>query len=304
MPAVPRLPGCAVRELCVGVSSCFLCDTYDNMSDMRVILCSTQQCRFCRKEHLLDPYTRDHELGKFEEFRFCRLKRNGWNVQGVQGLGLGSDDETVQNLEKCFSIKKLHRVIDERLVPMSPRSAFMADHGVLAPDFCPVGSQREQALVNYFKHYDGRGADTLETKARGFNFDLGDANGDGRIDFAEFCSMNCVQGRSKEELMRLYQILDINRDSKIDKKEFRKFEDQLFASADKNNDLALDFKEFSMLHCNKGRSEQELRQIFSMLDENHDGTIDRDEFRELELCTKEAGAKQVLACPTFFVLLR
>jgi Ca2+-binding EF-hand superfamily protein len=124
---------------------------------------------------------------------------------------------------------------------------------------------------------------------RGFNFDLGDANGDGRIDFAEFCSMNCVQGRSNEELKRLYQKLDINRDSKFDKKEsrLRKFEEQLFASADQNNDLALDFKEFSMLRCNKGRSEQDLRQIFSTLDENHDETIDLD-----ELCTKEAGAKQ------------
>jgi Ca2+-binding EF-hand superfamily protein len=70
--------------------------------------------------------------------------------------------------------------------------------------------------------------------------------------------------------------------------------------------MALDFKEFSMLRCNKGRSEQELRQIFSMLDENHDGTIDRDEFRKLELCTKEAGAKQVPgggAFPTFFALV-
>ena len=46
---------------------------------------------------------------------------------------------------------------------------------------------------------------------------------------------------------------------------------------------ALNFKQFSALPVNRGRSEQGLRQIFSSLDDNHDEMIDRNEFMKLDL---------------------
>ena len=276
----------------------------EHVSDARQhVLRSPLQCRFCMTEHLEDPYTQDHELGTFEEFRFSRLKRDGWNVEGVQCLGLGTDDETVQNLEKCFSIPTLHRIVDEKLVPMSPMSALISDNEGVRPDMSRVASSASaQVLMKYTKHYYGRISDSLEPTMRGdsdHNFAMADANGDGKLDFSEFCAMNCVKGRSKEDLRRLYQRLDMNQDATIDKKEFRKFEDSLFATADKNNDLALDFQEFCALRCNNGRSQEELRRIFSMLDDNNDGKVDRDEFKKLELRTQEAGAKQVPICIFF-----
>jgi hypothetical protein len=99
--------------------------------------------------------------------------------------------------------------------------------------------------------------------------------------------MNCVKGRSHHELKRIFKRLDINGDKKLDRKEFRKFEDELFEAADGDSNLALDFQEFAALRCNKGRDEQELKEIFGVLDQNHDGKVDRQEFKKLDLKTKE-----------------
>lgn len=51
---------------------------------------------------------------------------------------------------------------------------------------------------------------------------------------------------------------------------------------------ALSLEQFSALPVNKRRSEQELKQIFSSLDENHNGIIDRNEFMKLDLHIKQS----------------
>jgi Ca2+-binding EF-hand superfamily protein len=119
------------------------------------------------------------------------------------------------------------------------------------------------------------------------NFVRADVNRDRKLDFAEFCAMNCVKGRSEHQLKKIFRRLDVNGDKLIDKKEFRKYEDDIFKAADENNNGFLCFQEFSSLICNRGRSEQELKQIFKLLDENHDGSIDRKEFKNLDLKTTE-----------------
>jgi len=120
------------------------------------------------------------------------------------------------------------------------------------------------------------------------NFVRGDANKDHTLDFAEFCAMSCVKGRSEHQLKKIFRRLDVNGDKKVDKKEFRKYEDEIFKAADENNNGFLCFQEFSSLICNRGRSEQELKQIFRLLDENHDGSVDRKEFRNLDLKIAQA----------------
>ena len=53
-------------------------------------------------------------------------------------------------------------------------------------------------------------------------FAAGDANKDGKLDFEELCYLLRNTGCSEEELLSLFEQLDMNKDGLVDRKEFRK----------------------------------------------------------------------------------
>ena len=89
--------------------------------------CENFLCKFCMAEHLVDPYSKYHELGTYDELRLSRFRNDGWNTRGMQRMGLGEDDETLGNLGRVFAIQKVHRVVNGSLIAMSPASALRAE---------------------------------------------------------------------------------------------------------------------------------------------------------------------------------
>ena len=84
--------------------------------------CSDYLCKFCMSEHVVDKYTRSHDIGTWEELRLSRLKRDGWCARGVNMMGLSEDEETLKNLCRTFTLKEVHKVIGGELVKVKSKS--------------------------------------------------------------------------------------------------------------------------------------------------------------------------------------
>jgi len=82
--------------------------------------CASYLCKFCMSEHMVDRYTRSHDIGTWEELRLSRLKRDGWDARGVNMMGL-SEDETLKNLSRTFTLAEVHKVVNGELIKVKSK---------------------------------------------------------------------------------------------------------------------------------------------------------------------------------------
>jgi len=123
---------------------------------------------------------------------------------------------------------------------------------------------------------------TEENTDPGDTFAYLDINKDGGIDAREFNKAHVVFGMSESEAGELMKEYDYNNDSKITFDEYLEHLDYLeWVHLDKNKDGDIDGKEFRKGHVGKyGTSESEARELMKETDNDDDGKISFDEYRE------------------------
>lgn len=145
---------------------------------------------------------------------------------------------------------------------------------------CPNGKlEKKKFLAVYQKFYPEGKADKFCSQV----FQTFDSDGNGYIDFVEFLiAVNITShGDVREKLRLAFEMYDINKNGKIDKKEMTKVVTAIYDLLGEEN--------------RKGDNspENRVKKIMEKLDVNDDKSISRDEF--VEGCLKDDFLRQLLA---------
>jgi Ca2+-binding EF-hand superfamily protein len=105
-----------------------------------------------------------------------------------------------------------------------------------------------------------------------------DKNHDGLLDFEEYTDL--PDPHERRVAADVFKLSDRNKDGKLSEQELRNLPiEATFRSMDLNDDGTLDFREFFVGEMSSA-SIKRARRVFELVDQNHDGKISVDEYRD------------------------